>query len=73
MSLHRILLIAIIIMVTIGAGLTIAVIWAPSLLGELYVKLIVTLGILIVLAGLVLVLKADLAENKKLKDENYLD
>lgn len=74
MSLHRILLIAIITMVILGALLTILMLWAPAIVGaELFFKLIVTLGILVVLAGLVLILKADLAENKKLKDENYLD
>ena len=73
MSLNRILLIAIITMVIAGGLLSIVALWIPVIDPEVYWKLMVSLGILTLLAGLVMVLKIDLGEHKKLKDENYLD
>lgn len=74
MDIHRTLLIAIIIMVIASGALTIAMLWAPTLVNAAtFFKLIGTLGILIVLAALVLVLKTDLGKNKSLKDNNYID
>lgn len=74
MNLHRILLISIISMIILSGFLTIVMLWSPTTIGaELFFKLILTMGILTVLAGLTLILKADLGQHKKLKDENYLD
>ena len=58
----------------IGAAfLTIGQVWGPLLSWALYTKIMITVGILILMVGLVIVLKADLGEHKALKDENYLD
>lgn len=73
MNLHKILLISIIVSVIAAGVLTILKIWMPVMDLDLYIKIIVTLGIYVFLAGLVMVLKADLGEQKNLKDNNYLD
>lgn len=71
---NRVLLIAIISMVVAGAMLTLVQIWAPGVIAwEFFVKLMITLVILTVLAALVLVLVSDLQSKKELKDKNYLD
>lgn len=70
---HKIMLITIIALVVIGAFITVAQIWVPLMDWSTYAKLIVTLLIVTVVLGLVMVLKADLGEHKKMKDENYLD
>ncbi len=73
MSLHRLLLTLVIICITLAAGVTIIQMWAPMFGWDVFIKLLATLGILTVVMGLILVLKADLGEHKKMKDENYLD
>lgn len=76
MSLHRVLLTFIVVAVAGCALLTIGQIWTiptPLMDWATYTKLMITAGILVALAAFVLVIKVDLAEHKKLKDENYLD
>lgn len=71
---HRVLLIAIIAMVITVAMLSLIQLWAPGIIPwEFFVKLIITLGVMSVLAALVLVLASDLGAHKKMKDDNYLD
>lgn len=71
---HRILLIGIIAMVMTGALLTLVQLWAPGIIPwEFFVKLMITIVVLTVLAALILVLVADLKSNKDLKDKNFLD
>lgn len=55
------------------AAMFIAQIWFDALGGILFGKLTTTGIIIAVLAGLIITLKDDFFENKKLKDENYLD
>lgn len=70
---HKAMLIAIIALVILGTILTLIQIWAPILDWGTYIKLMVTFGIIVVVLGLIMVLKTDLSEHKKMKDENYLD
>lgn len=70
---HQTLLKAIIIMVCVGALLCIAQLWTTLLAWDIFFKVLITLGILIVVAAFGLVAKADLGTHKKMKDENYLD
>lgn len=70
---HQNLLKAIIIMVCGGALLSIAQLWVTLLPWDIFIKMVITLGILTVLAAFVLVVKADLGAHKKMKDENYID
>ncbi len=73
MSLNKFLLLSVIGMVIFGGLLTVAKIWFPVMAWDTYIKVMMTLGLLILVAGLVMILRADLGEHKKLKDENYLD
>lgn len=70
---HKNMLIALIGMVVGGAGLVILQMWTNFIPWDVFIKIIITLGILVIVLGFLLVIKADLGEHKKLKDENYLD
>lgn len=70
---HKFFLIAIALLISAGAIITIMQIWSPLFDWMTYGKLMGTFVILILLFGLILVLKSDLAQHRKLKDENYLD
>ncbi len=70
---HKPLMIAIITLVCLTAFLFIAQIWVPIMDWSTFIKLMITLGVLIVLLALFMILSSDLANRKKLKDEDYLD
>ena len=72
MNLHRSLIYIVIGLAITGATLVILQIWGVDL-GELLYKLLATIGILILLAGFLLVVKSDFAEHKRLKDQNFID
>lgn len=73
MNLHRALVIALLALVTVGAFLVILWIWGFGFDPTLLFRLLATVGVLIVLAGLFLVIKADFSEHKRLKDQNFID
>lgn len=73
MSLHRALVIGLIGLVTLGCALLILSIWGVVFDGELLFKLLATIGVLVVLAGFLLVVRSDFGEHKRLKDENFID
>lgn len=73
MTLHRGLVIGLIGLVMLAAFLIILSIWGVVFDGELLFKLLATIGVLVVLAGFLLVIKSDFGEHKKLKDENFID
>ena len=70
---HQKMLILLVALVALGALLTIVQIWTNIMPWDIFIKLLITLGILAVLIGFLMVIKADLGEHKRLKDENYLD
>lgn len=71
---HRNLLLAIIIMVCAAAIIGLIQLWVPGAISwDIFIKIMITLSILIVLAALILVFASDLGSHKKMKDENYLD
>jgi len=70
---NRILLITIVVLVALGALLTVGQVWGLGLDFDLYIKAVITIGILVLLIAFVLVVKSDLGDHKKMKDENYLD
>ena len=73
-NLHRLGLKIIAGLVILGGFLTVLQIWGVDLLSwDIFLKAIGTLGVIIVVLGFLLVMKSDLAEHKKLKDDNYLD
>ncbi|MGH1399196.1 MAG: hypothetical protein ACRBCT_08285 [Alphaproteobacteria bacterium] len=70
---HRYMLIGLVGLVLVGALLTILQMWTGLIGWDVFIKLIITLGILVLVLGFLMVIKADLGEHKRLKDENYLD
>lgn len=70
---HQKLLIALVGLVVLGSLLTIGQVWGPVMSWDVYIKAVITIGITVLLLGFLLVVKADLGQHKKLKDENYLD
>ena len=70
---HKLFLYSLIALVVGGAGLTIIQMWAPIMDWGMYMKAMITIGILALLVGFLIIIKADLGQHKRLKDENYLD
>lgn len=70
---HKTLLLIIIGLIILGALLSIAQIWFSLLGWDIFIKAVITIMIIVVMLGLVMVLKNDLGEQKKLKDDNYID
>jgi hypothetical protein len=70
---HQNLLRGLVVLVIAGALLTIAQVWGMWLQWDVFVKLIATIGILVLLLAFLLVVKADFGQQKRLKDDNYLD
>ncbi len=60
------------LLVLIGA-VTLMQIWVPFISWDIYIKLIGSAVVIGIVLGLIVVLKSDLGEKKKMKDENYLD
>ena len=67
------MLLGLAIVVLAGAGLTIAQLWFPVVSWDNYIKILLTLGIIALVLGFLIIIKADFGEHKKMKDENYLD
>jgi len=72
-KLHKPFFFTLIGLVCACAGIVIAKIWGIELPDDLFMKILATLGILILLFGFLLVVNSDFGQHKKLKDENYLD
>jgi len=70
---HKAMLIGLVVFVFASAGLIIAQLWFPVVSWDNYIKLIFTFGIVALVLGFLIIIKADFGEKKKLKDENYLD
>jgi len=67
------MLLGLALVVLAGAGLTIAQLWFPVVSWDNYIKILLTLGIIALVLGFLIIIKADFGEHKKMKDENYLD
>ena len=70
---HKSMLLGLAVVVLAGAGLTIAQLWFPVVSWDNYIKILLTLGIIALVLGFLIIIKADFGEHKKMKDENYLD
>lgn len=68
-----ILLRSLIGLVLLGALVVILQIWGVSFGPDVFMKVLGTIAVLIVLVGFLMVVKIDFGENKRLKDQNYLD
>lgn len=69
---NKALLYILIGLVCTGAAIIVLNIWGVSF-GEIFVKLLATIGVLILLVGFLMVVKLDFGEHKRLKDQNYID
>ena len=69
---QRSLLLVLIGLVIGGAALVILTIWGVDLGAALF-KILATIGVLILLVGVLFVVKMDFGEHKRLKDQDYLD
>lgn len=57
----------------VAAIVAIIQIWAPFLDSVIFWKILMTLGIVGLVAGFLIVVQLDFSENKRLKDDNYID
>ncbi len=69
---NRTLLMIMIGLTIAAAAIIILNIWGVSF-GDLFLKLLGTIGVLILLVGFLMVVKLDFGEHKRLKDQNYID
>lgn len=69
---NKTLLGILIALVVAGAAIVVLQIWGVSF-GEIFFKLLATIGVLILLVGFLMVVKLDFGEHKRLKDQNYID
>ena len=60
------------LLVLIGV-ITLIQIWVPFISWDVYLKLFGSAAVVAIVLGLIVVLKSDLGQKKKMKDENYLD
>lgn len=70
---HKLMLYLLVAMVVIATILILLQIWMSLMSWDVFIKVMITLGIMILLFGFLMVVGADLGQHKKLKDENYLD
>lgn len=69
----RYMLITVIALACLAAFLGILQLWTSILPWDIFVKIMITLGVLALLCGILVAVKSDLGAHKKMKDENYLD
>ena len=62
-----------IVLLVLWIGLTMAMMWTQSVSADMYIKLTITMGILIVASIVIAIALREYGSEKKLKDHNYLD
>jgi hypothetical protein len=67
------LLLGLVALSIIGSGMLTLQIWVQLFEWTIFLKLIGTLGVVVVLLGFLLAVAEDFGTNKRLKDNNYLD
>lgn len=67
------LLMGLIAMTGVATALITAQIWAQALEWHVFLKIIGSIGIIIFLVGFLLAVAEDFGNNKRLKDQNYVD
>jgi len=61
------------VLLVIWVLLTMAVMWTESISTDIYIKLTITMGIVVVATILIALALREYGTEKKLKDHNYLD
>lgn len=64
---------SLIFMAVILSAVVLGQLWFTFLSDDVFVKVIVTIVVLGVLVSFILAVSSDMAEDKKLKDDNYID
>lgn len=72
-QMHRYFYMTIIGTVLLGAFLGIVQLWFQPMEWDIFIKAMVTLGIIFLITGFLMVVGVDFGSQKNLKDENYLD
>lgn len=67
------LLLGLVALSVIGSGMLTLQIWVQLFEWTIFLKLIGTLGVVVILLGFLLAVAEDFGTNKRLKDNNYLD
>lgn len=67
------LLMGLVALSVVGSGMLTLQIWAQLFEWAIFLKLIGTLGVVVVLLGFLLAVAEDFGTNKRLKDNNYID
>jgi hypothetical protein len=67
------LLLGLVALSVLGSGLLTLQIWMQMFDWSIFLKLIGTLGVVVVLLGFLLAVAEDFGTNKRLKDNNYID
>jgi hypothetical protein len=67
------LLLGLVALSVLGSGLLTLQIWVQMFDWSIFLKLIGTLGVVVVLLGFLLAVAEDFGTNKRLKDNNYID
>ena len=62
-----------IVLLVLWIGLTMAMMWTDSVGADMYIKLTITMGILMVASIVIAIALREYGSEKKLKDHNYLD
>jgi len=62
-----------IVLLVLWIGLTMGVMWTESIDADIYIKLTITLGILIAASIVIAIALREYGSQKKLKEHNYLD
>ena len=61
------------VLLVIWVLMTMAMMWTNSIDGDIYIKLTITMGIVVVATILIALALREYGTEKKLKDHNYLD
>jgi uncharacterized membrane protein (DUF441 family) len=70
---HQKLFVILVTLVVSAAVLVILQIWGLLPDWEVFVKILMTIGVIVLVVGFLMVVKSDFGPQKKLKDDNYLD
>lgn len=70
---NKTLLNSFIALVLAGAAIIIAQIWFDFMTWDIFIKLLMTVGILGLVIGFLLVVQSDFGNKKQLKDDHYID
>lgn len=63
----------IVMLVIVGAGLGLAQMWLSLFAADIFIKFMITLAVLGLVASFLIAVRQDMTDEKKMKDDKYLD